>query len=162
MTKRMTIAGLALAGLFVALYLTLYKMGVIGEIACSIGSCETVQLSRWATLGGLPVAAWGLGFYAVTLVLAFAGTLDRHADSPRISLLLVLLTGWGVIFSTWLTWLELFVIDAICTWCVVSAVIVVALFVVALLDWRETKTLGADAPSADDGSRDTEAGADPA
>ena len=162
MTKRMTIAGLALAGLFVALYLTLYKMGVIGEIACSIGSCETVQLSRWATLGGLPVAAWGLGFYAVTLALAFAGTLERHADSPRISLALLLLTGWGVLFSAWLTWLELYVIDAICTWCVVSALIVLAMFVVSLLDWRETKALGADAPSADEGSRDIEAGADPA
>jgi uncharacterized membrane protein len=144
-TKRMTIAGLALAGLFVALYLTLYKMGLIGEIACSIGSCETVQLSRWATFAGLPVAAWGLGFYVAALSLALAGTTDRLADSPRVSLALVLLSGWGVLFSAWLTWLELFVIDAICTWCVISALLVVAIFVVSLLDWREVRRLEAPA-----------------
>jgi uncharacterized membrane protein len=144
-TKRMTIAGLALAGLFVSLYLTLYKVGVIGQIACSIGSCETVQTSRWAVFGGLPVAAWGLGFYVATLALAVAGTAERQADSPRISLALLLLSGWGVLFSGWLTWLELFVIHAICTWCVVSAVIVAAIFVTSLLDWRETRALDADA-----------------
>ena len=148
MTKRMIVAALALAGLFVSLYLTLYKLGIIGEIACSIGSCETVQTSRWATFLGLPVAAWGLGFYAVTFALAFAGTDDRWADSRRIPLAVLLLAGWGVLFSGWLTWLELFVIDAICTWCVVSAIIVLAIFVVALLDWREMgRTSGADGPS---------------
>lgn len=147
MTKRMTIAGLALAGLFVSIYLTLYKLGFIGEIACSIGSCETVQLSRWAMLAGLPVAAWGIGFYVAALALAFVGTTERHEDSPRISLALVLLSGWGVLFSAWLTWLELFVIDAICTWCVVSAVLVAMIFVASLLDWRETRSLGAGAPS---------------
>jgi uncharacterized membrane protein len=138
-TKRMTIAGLALVGFFVALYLTLYKLGAIGEIACSIGSCEAVQLSRWATFAGLPVAAWGLGFYVAALALALLGTSERHADSPRVSLALVALSGWGVLFSAWLTWLELFVIDAICTWCVVSALIVVIIFVFAVLDWRETR-----------------------
>lgn len=162
MTKRMTVAALALAGLFVSIYLTLFKLGVIGEIACSIGSCETVQLSRWATLAGLPVAAWGIGFYLATLALAFAGTTDRHADSPRISLALLLLSGWGVLFSGWLTWLELFVIDAICTWCVVSAVLVAIIFVASLLDWRETKALGADAPSAESGTRNVQSGIDAA
>jgi uncharacterized membrane protein len=43
-----------------------------------------------------------------------------------------------VLFSLWLTWLELFVIDAICLWCIVSAVLVLALFVVSVMDLRET------------------------
>ena len=61
---------LALIGLFVALYLTMYKTGMIGSITCSIGSCETVNTSRWSTLLGLPVAAWGLGFYVTALTVA--------------------------------------------------------------------------------------------
>ena len=154
MTKRMAIAGLALAGLFVALYLTLYKVGAIGEIACSIGSCETVQLSRWAMLGALPVAAWGVGFYVVALALALAGTTERWADSRGISLALLLLSGWGVLFSGWLTWLELFVIHAICTWCVVSAVLVLLIFVAAVLDWREVRTIEGERTEEGDGSRD--------
>src|SRR5215210_5810037 len=108
----MLLAALALVGLFISIYLTLYKLGVIGQLACSIGSCETVNTSRWATFLGLPVAAWGLGFYVAVLALVFVGIQERFADSPQIALALAVMTGWGVLFSGWLTYLELFVIDA--------------------------------------------------
>jgi uncharacterized membrane protein len=135
----MLAALLALVGLFVAIYLTLFKLGVIGQLVCAAGSCETVQTSRWAVFMGAPVAAWGVGFYVVVLALAIAGTTERWEDSPRLSLVMLLITGWGALFSLWLTSLELFVIHAICQWCVGSAVIALALFVVSLLDWRETR-----------------------
>jgi uncharacterized membrane protein len=135
----MLAALVALAGLFVAAYLTLYKMGVIGTLTCSVGSCETVQLSRWATLLGLPVAAWGVGYYAVVFALTLAAVQDRFAESRVLSLALVILTTWGLIFSVWLTYLELFVIHAICQWCVVSAVLAAVLFGLCWLDWRERK-----------------------
>lgn len=144
MKRREVIAALALAGIFVALYLTLYKMGAIGELSCRVGSCETVNSSPWAVLLGAPVAAWGVGFYVVVFAVALAGLSERFADSRQLSLALVLLSGWGVLFSSWLTYLELFVIRAICQWCVVSAVIVVAIFLVSLRDYvsrgRETVT----------------------
>jgi uncharacterized membrane protein len=139
MTRRMATALLALVGLFVALYLWLYKAGYIGTLACGTGSCETVQLSRWATLLSLPVAAWGVGYYAVVFAVAFLLIQDRWAASQRLPLALLLLTGWGVVFSAWLTYLELFVIHAICRWCVVSAVIAVALFALALWDWLASR-----------------------
>ena len=139
MTRRMLTAFIALVGLFIALYLTLYKVGVIGTLACGTGSCETVQLSRWATFLGLPVAAWGAGFYLVVFALAFAGVQDRFADSRTRALAIVVVTGWGVLFTAWLTYLELFVIHAVCRWCVVSGTLTVVLFVLSLFDWRETK-----------------------
>jgi uncharacterized membrane protein len=141
----MLAALLALVGLFVALYLTLYKIGVIGELVCAAGSCETVQTSRWAIFLGAPVAAWGVGYYVVVLAMAIAGTTERWEDSRGLSLAMLLLTGWGALFSLWLTWLELFVIHAICQWCVGSATIAVALFIVSLLDWRESRLLAGDA-----------------
>jgi uncharacterized membrane protein len=49
----------------------------------------------------------------------------------------VIVTGWGVLFSAWLTYLELFVIHAICRWCVVSAAMTVSLFVLTVVDWRK-------------------------
>jgi uncharacterized membrane protein len=143
----MLAALLALVGLFVAIYLTLFKLGIIGQLVCAVGSCETVQTSRWATFLGLPVAAWGVGYYVLVLAIAFAGTTERWEDSPRIPLALVLLTAWGALFSLWLTWLELFVIHAICQWCVVSALIAVALLAVAVLDWRESRAYEDAAPS---------------
>ena len=133
----MLAALVALAGLFVALYLTLYKLGYIGSLVCAVGSCEVVQTSRWATFLGLPVAVWGVAYYVAVLAVALAGLHDVLADDRRVSQLLVLMTGVGVVFSVWLTYLELFVIDAICMWCVVSAVLATILFVLALLDLRE-------------------------
>jgi uncharacterized membrane protein len=145
MTKRMLAALLALVGLFVALYLTLYKVGVIGELTCAIGSCETVNTSRWSTFLGLPVAAWGLGYYGVVLAAALAGLSERYADSRPFALGTLLLTGWGALFSLWLTYLELFVIRAICQWCVISAILAVGLVIVCWLDWRElTATVGVE------------------
>ena len=136
MTKRTIVAALALAGIFVALYLLLYKIGVVGNLSCSIGSCETVNTSKWAVLLGAPVAAWGVVFYVVMFSLALASIQDRYADSYAMSKLLVLVSGIGVAFSAWLTFLELFVIHAICQWCVISAIIVTMIFVVSLMDLR--------------------------
>ena len=136
MTRRMLTALVALVGLFVATYLALYKAGVIGVLACGTGGCETVQLSHWSVFLGIPVATWGVGYYALVFALAFAATTERFGASQRLSYALAALTGWGVVYSAWLTYLELFVIHAICRWCVASAGIAVLLFILAFLDLR--------------------------
>ena len=141
MTRRMLTALVALVGVFVATYLAFYKAGLIGSLACGTGSCETVQQSPWANLFGLPVAVWGVGYYLAVFAIAFVGTLERWADDRRISLVLLLLTAWGVIFSGYLTYLELFVIHAICRYCVVSAVLAVIVFALSLWDWRASRAL---------------------
>lgn len=139
MTKRMIAAMLALAGIFVALYLLLYKLGMIGHLSCSIGSCETVNTSKWAKFMGFPVAAWGVAFYVGMFALAVVSTGERYADSAQMSKLLAFVAGTGVLFSTWLTYLELFKIHAICQWCVISAIIVTVIFLVCVGDLRETQ-----------------------
>jgi uncharacterized membrane protein len=137
----MTVAMLSLAGIFVALYLLLYKLGMIGHLTCSIGSCETVNTSRWATFLGIPVAGWGVAFYIGMFALAITSTGERYADSVTMSRAIVGMAGTGVVFSAWLTYLELFRIHAICQWCVISAIIVTILFIVAVLDLKETAGL---------------------
>jgi uncharacterized membrane protein len=138
MTKRMWMALVSLLGLFLGAYLTLYKFGFIGTLVCNVSSCERVQTSRWSVFLGVPVATWGVGFYALILVLTVAGMQARFADSRRLSLLLVVLAGWGVLFTAWLNYLEAFVIHAWCEWCIGSATMVLILFVLAVLDWRDT------------------------
>jgi uncharacterized membrane protein len=146
----MIVAALALAGIFISLYLTLYKFGVIGELTCSIGSCETVNTSKWSTFLHLPVASWGLLFYLEVFVISLAGTIPRFENELFVSALLVAEAAVGVLFSAWLTYLELGVIHAICIWCVTSAVIVTLIFLVSVADLRE----GRASPGIDD----TEAG----
>lgn len=132
-SARMLIAVLALVGALVALYLTLFKVGVIGELVCHLGSCERVNTSRWAMFLGLPVAAWGLATYLVLLVLALV-SVQRDALERQIAWLLVVLSGWSVLFSAWLTSKELFVIHAICIWCVTSATIMTLIFFASLVE----------------------------
>jgi len=137
--KRMALTALALFGVLIALYLTLYKLGMIGVLACGTGGCERVNTSQWAQLLGMPVSVWGLGFYVAAFVVAFAGTTPRYADAVGVSKLLTLMCGIGVLFSAWLTYLELFVIQAICRYCIVSAVLVTVMFIVSWLDWRDAQ-----------------------
>ncbi|MDB4900065.1 MAG: hypothetical protein JWN53_1873 [Gemmatimonadetes bacterium] len=133
----MLAALVALAGVFVALYLALYKLGYIGTLVCAVGSCETVQTSRWATVLGIPVAVWGVGFYVAVLATALVGLRDDLVERAAVSQLLVAMTATGVLVSLWLTYLELFVIHAICMWCVVSAILATVLFALSVMDLRE-------------------------
>jgi uncharacterized membrane protein len=135
-TRRQILALLAVVGICIALYLTLYKFGVIGVLSCSIGSCETVNTSKWSMLLGLPVAAWGLAAYVALLVLAIVGGTESSENSVSIAQMLVALAGFSVLFSAWLTYLELFVIHAICIWCVTSAALWVVILGVCVADLR--------------------------
>jgi uncharacterized membrane protein len=135
-SRRQTLALLAVVGICIALYLTLYKVGVIGVLSCSIGSCETVNTSKWSMLFGIPIAAWGLAAYIALLLLAMVGSGESREASVPIARMLVALAGWSVLFSAWLTYLELFVIHAICIWCVTSALLWVVILAVCVVDLR--------------------------
>jgi uncharacterized membrane protein len=90
------------------------------------------------------VALWGVGFYVTVLVVAIAGTLPRYSDSRGLGTLLFVLGTTGVLVSGYLTALELFVIHAICMWCVISAIIATLIFVLCWLERAQARrTLGA-------------------
>ncbi len=128
MKHRMTIAVLSLAGFFVSLYLWLWKVGVLGTIACGDGGCETVQLSEYAEFLGLPVAFHGMVGYLVLMIVSLVGLQPRWAERSEPTGLLVVVSGIGVLFAGYLTYLEAAVIHAWCWWCVVSAVLITTTF----------------------------------
>ena len=136
MRYRQAIAVLALVGFFVALYLWLHAIGVGGPLKCGAGGCDTVQTSRWATFLGLPVALYGVVGYAAILIVALAGLRPAALARRGPALVLVALASAGMLFTLYLTYLELFVIRAICRWCVGSAVILTAIWLVALAALR--------------------------
>jgi len=137
--SRMAIALLALAGLLISSYLTMYKVGLLGAIQCSIGSCEKVQTSRWSYFLGLPVSAWGLGAYVTILTLAMLGVQPRFARERWVALALFGLSAVGVAFSAYLTYLEAFVIHAWCQWCVISAILITLIFLLSLPGLRQAR-----------------------
>ena len=137
MRHRQAIALLALVGLFVAVYLWLHAIGIGGAIKCGAsGGCEVVQTSRWAVLLGQPVALYGVIGYLAILIVALAALRPVALVQRGWSILLTGLATIGVLFTAYLTYLELFVIHALCRWCVGSAVIITAIWVVAMLELR--------------------------
>ncbi|MGH7560835.1 MAG: vitamin K epoxide reductase family protein [Gemmatimonadales bacterium] len=139
MRRRMGVALLALAGVFVSLYLFLYKAGYIGALACGTGGCETVQLSPQSRFLGVDVALIGVIGYAVILGVALTSLQPGLAAARWPPLALALLSGGALLFTGYLKYLELFVIHAICRWCVVSAVVITAIFALAVIDVRRSR-----------------------
>lgn len=127
------IVALAAAGLVIAGYLLAVRLAG-GVPACGPnGGCETVQQSEYAKLFGIPVAAYGVAYSAVVLAAALAWW--RLAD--RRGLLAAYALGiLGSLFAAYLTYLEVFVIRALCLWCVAYGTTVVAGFVLAALALR--------------------------
>ena len=137
MRHRQAIALLALVGLFVALYLWLHALGFGGAIKCGAsGGCETVQTSQWAVFLGLPVAFYGVAGYFVVLVVALASLRPAALAQRKWNVILVGLVSVGLLFTIYLTYLELFVIHAICRWCVGSAAIITVIWIVSILSLR--------------------------
>ncbi len=135
--SRLTAISLALAlgGIAVSAYLTLvhYRDDLL---VCAVGGCHTVQKSPYAELYGIPVAILGLGMFIAMLVLDLARR-GRPESAETITLVTFALALAGTVFTIYLTYLELFVIHAVCQWCVLTAVLIWALLLVeGTLAWR--------------------------
>ena len=130
--NRMAMAVLSLVGLFVALYLALHRVGVIGTLACGLdGGCSTVQTSSYATFVGVPVPFIGVLGYLVLFIVSLRAASGLN-DERRIGIVLLALAALAFGFSVYLTALEAFVIHAWCRWCVVSAIIASLIFAFSL------------------------------
>jgi uncharacterized membrane protein len=114
---------LALIGLGVASYLTYVHYEDIRPVCGLGGDCVKVQTSEWSRLAGIPVAVLGLIGYAVILVSLFV-----PGEEALIAGALTSLVGFG--FSAYLTYREVFTIEAICQWCVASAIIMTLLAII--------------------------------
>lgn len=138
---RMAAAMLALVGLIDSTYLTIHHYRPSISLVCPVGGgCETVQTSMWSMFppgsNGIPVALMGVIGYSVLLLLALL-SLQRDRIGPiAVPSALLLVASGGLAFSFYLTFLQLFVIQAICFWCVISALCELGIWTAALINWR--------------------------
>ncbi len=125
------VSALALVGMLVAGYLTWVHYAGGGALCAGVGDCETVNTSPYAEVAGVPVALLGLGMYAALFALTLTARARPRAAEPLTAAVFGLSLA-GTLYSVYLTYLEVAVIRAICPWCVVSAVLVTAIFLLTL------------------------------
>ena len=128
-------SGLALAGMGVSAYLT-YTHYADQPVACGgYGGCDAVQTSEYATLAGIPVALLGTLFCAALLGLALWWLARLPMAEEWAPVACFGMTLGGVAFAAYLTYVELFVLEAVCIWCVAFASIIFASWLVSLTEF---------------------------
>jgi uncharacterized membrane protein len=133
---------LCAAGIVVAAILTSfhYSPETTAALCTNVGGCETVNTSPYSTVGGIPIAIVGMLGYLAIGVAAYVSTRDwpisDWAPTAIFGMSLI-----GVLYSVYLTYLELFVIHAVCPWCVVSAILMITIWVLSLVDLLRRRRL---------------------
>jgi uncharacterized membrane protein len=122
------IAVVAAAGIALAAYL-LYTRETGGQLVCTTGGCERVQSSRYAEIFGVPVAALGLATYVWLLL-----TSCSRSELARAGQVVVALAACA--FSTYLVFVQLHLIGAVCELCLVSDALIAVAAMLALLRLR--------------------------
>jgi uncharacterized membrane protein len=128
MSDRLRTAAIACCalGLAIAGYLTYVHFAGVSPVCEIAHGCEKVQTSQWSKVAGVPVALLGLvGYAGILAALLVPGETGLIAAAGQA------LVGFG--FSAYLTYREVFTIDAICIWCVASAVLMTALAVITVI-----------------------------
>ncbi|MDH5282103.1 MAG: vitamin K epoxide reductase family protein [Thermoleophilia bacterium] len=128
---RLAAALVALAGAAVAGYLTWAHFAESAVVCVAGGGCETVQESEYAEIAGVSVAVLGLVAYIVVLALIAWDAWIARLSAAMIALI-------GLLFGAYLLALQLFVIDAICVWCLANDLLIApALAVLTALRLRD-------------------------
>jgi uncharacterized membrane protein len=124
---------LCVIGLGVAGYLTFVETQNVSAVCGPIGDCNSVQSSPYAKLFGfLPVGVLGLVGY-VAIIAAWAwGRWGKGILAVYAPALLLAMALFGVLFSLYLTYIELAVILAVCIWCLTSAVLMALVLILAV------------------------------
>ena len=136
---------LAIAGAGVAFYLSYVEVSNTEAICGPIGNCNSVQQSPYAHLFGLiPIGALGLVGYAAILM---SWLLQKFGPQSMRKLFTIAVWGmaWiGIFFSIYLTFLEPFVIGATCAWCITSALVMTAIFLLSTQPAKEAMQVSMD------------------
>jgi uncharacterized membrane protein len=127
-------------GLVDALYLTWIKFTNNYSLCIQgVGNCESVNTSSYAEVMGIPVAVLGAGTYLLLIIILLSETRIDHLKSNA-TLYLFGITLIGVLFSAYLTFIEIAVLKNICPYCVVSAILMTVLFILSIVRLSQTQT----------------------
>ncbi|MDP3184672.1 MAG: vitamin K epoxide reductase family protein [Anaerolineales bacterium] len=122
----------AILGVLDAAYLFVLKLTSITALCLNSGDCVTINASRYSEIFGIPVSLLGLLAYLAIIGIHALETRSRFFEQNG-NLLVFGLSLAGVVFSAYLTYIELYVIDAVCPFCVASAIFITIIFVLSIV-----------------------------
>lgn len=122
-------------GLLDSVYLTWIKLANKEAYCAGIGQCDVVNSSEYAELYGVPIALLGVVGYVGILILFLIENRSQYWQENSATFVFGI-TLIGVLYSAYLTYIEIAVLDAICPFCVVSAIAMVLLFGVSINNLR--------------------------
>jgi uncharacterized membrane protein len=123
---------LSILGAIDALYLLIYKLTGINQMCLGNGGCHNVNFSSYSEIYGIPVSALGLVAYLVIMVIIILESRIRLAQENG-PLAVFGISLIGVAFSAYLTYLEFYVIHAVCPFCITSAIVITLIFILAII-----------------------------
>jgi protein-disulfide isomerase/rhodanese-related sulfurtransferase len=135
--RKLLLMILSLVGLFDSIYLLWEYTSPANPMVCMGGGCDAVRASAYSHLGGLPVPIFGVFMYAFLALLLFLYPLLPTTFVRLTQFIVVLISGAGFLFSVYLTGIEAFVLHSWCVWCVLSALMVTGIFLLALVDRKQ-------------------------
>jgi len=124
---QVTVSLVTLVGVIVSAYMAYVEMTANPAVCGVIGDCNAVQQSEYASLLGIPIGVIGMMGYLMMFVINIAINRVPHTYRSQFLTLLKVLVGGSAVFTIYLTFLEPFVIGAICAWCLLSSLIVLNL-----------------------------------
>lgn len=129
---RQILIGLAIIGLLVSIYMTIYKITDNDAMCIGSGGCSVVNASRYSEVNGIPVALIGVGGYAVILALLF---LERKTGffQENGTLMLFGISLVGFLFTLYLIFVEIKLIHALCPFCLTSQAVMTVIFILSVI-----------------------------
>jgi uncharacterized membrane protein len=123
---------LACLGVLDAVYLLIFKLTNNNAMCIGSGGCHDVNFSSYSEISGIPVSVFGiLAFLVIAAVLLLEPRFKIAEENGPLAIFGISLGG--VAFTAYLTWLEIYIIHAICPFCVASAVIIALIFILAII-----------------------------
>jgi uncharacterized membrane protein len=135
---RMAIATLSLIAGVSAVYLHMYKLGLVGTLSCASGDgCNRAMFSRWGWFLGVDVALIGVIGYALLLTASILSLQPRWQGKRWPAGLLLTLSLLGFLFTLRLKYGEFVMLRTFCPWCAISAVSITLITGLSVYLWRE-------------------------
>lgn len=124
---------LGFIGFLISFYLA-HKKRTKEDLVCPFkGKCDFVIHSRHSRFFGVPVEFGGLAYYALIAIFYAFALINPVMISEQVAFFAVVFSGLAAVFSLYLTGLQAFVIKHWCTWCLMSAIVSILIFILSIL-----------------------------